>query len=140
MNETRETYYEALQRSTQGWHEGAHTIWPWVEYLFGTVVAAYGELDRRMAMAAPHGSKQIAVRDHIRTRLVDVFSIEDLRAVTTASDALIKKVLRDLQKEGAVEIFVRGRYAKYRRLRTGFPSQPPAPDQTDGRSPDDVVG
>jgi len=120
INETRETYYEALQRSTVGWHDGEHTIWPWVEYVFGTFIAAYGELNDRMVLAAPHGSKQPAIRAFIRSRMTDEFTIDDIRSATTASDALIKKVLGELQRDGAVRIVMKGRYARYRRLHTGF--------------------
>jgi Fic family protein len=122
INESRETYYEALERSTQGWHEGGHSLWPWIEYLLGTFVAAYKELDERMSLAAAHGSKQPAIRTLIRSRVVNEFTIADIRGGTTASDALIKKVLGELQASDppAVEIIQRGRYARYRRLHVDF--------------------
>lgn len=122
INESRETYYGALARSTEGWHEGKHTLWPWVEYLLGTFVAAYKEFDDRMGIAAAHGTKQPAIRAFIRSRIVDEFTITDVRGGTTASDSLIKKVLGELQATDppAVEIIQRGRYARYRRLHTDF--------------------
>ncbi len=33
--ETRETYYETLAASTEGWHDGHHDPYPWLRYLVG---------------------------------------------------------------------------------------------------------
>jgi Fic family protein len=120
INDTRETYYEALQRSTLGWHDGQHTIWPWMEYLMGMLLAAYKEFEQRLEMTAGYGTKQPAVRDFIRSRIVDEFSLDDIRSATPASDPLIKKVLQELRAGGAIEVVQRGRYARYRRLHTNF--------------------
>jgi Fic family protein len=120
INDTRETYYEALQRSTLGWHDGQHTIWPWMEYLMGTLLAAYKEFEQRLEMTAGYGTKQPAVRDFIRSRIVDEFSLDDIRSATPASDPLIKKVLQELRAGGVIEVVQRGRYARYRRLHTNF--------------------
>jgi len=119
INESRTDYYAALQRSTVGWHAGRH-VWPWVEYLLGTFAAAYREFGERVAMAAAHGSKQPAIREYIRNRAVAEFTLDDVRSATPASDPLIKKVLGELRDAGAIELIQRGRYARYRRVHTGF--------------------
>jgi Fic family protein len=120
INESRESYYEALRRSTVGWHDGRHDIWPWVDYLLGTFSAAYREFGDRLSMAAGHGSKQPAIRDFVRNRAVAEFTLDDVRAATPASDPLIKKVLGELRAAGAIELIQRGRYARYRRVHTDF--------------------
>lgn len=121
INESRQTYYDALEASTAGWHEGQHTIWPWIEYLLGVFHAAYAELEQRLeAVAGGSGAKTQAVRDFVRNRTVAEFSIDDVRRATPAGDDLIRKVIAELRREGAVEIAQRGRYARYRRLKTDF--------------------
>ena len=67
INESRETYYEALQRSTVGWHEGRHDIWPWMEYLLGTFSAAYREL-RRPSLARSRTWQQAACDPGVRAQ------------------------------------------------------------------------
>lgn len=121
INDSWETYYSSLARSTTGWHEGRHDIWPWMEYLFGTIQAAYAEFGERLrVIAGGPGAKQRAVRDFVRSRIVAEFTIEDVRRATPAGDDLIRKVIGELKREGAIETLTRGRYAKYRRLRTDF--------------------
>ena len=120
INESRETYYSALQRSTRRWHQGRHDIWPWMEYLLGTFSAAYREFDERLSLAAGHGSKKRAIREFVRNRAVPEFTLDDIRSATPASDPLIKKVLRELKAAGAIVLIQRGRYARYRRTHTDF--------------------
>jgi Fic family protein len=47
IHDTRDVYYEALQRSTIGWHEGDHDLKPWLAYLLGVLVASYAEFEER---------------------------------------------------------------------------------------------
>jgi len=32
IEETKEQYYETLEQSSVGWHEGEHNLLPWVNY------------------------------------------------------------------------------------------------------------
>lgn len=121
IDDSRETYYGALLASTRGWHESRHTIWPWMEYFLGTFQAAYSELTTRLdVVTGGAGAKTRAIREFIRNRAVAEFSIEDVRRATPAGDDLIRKVIADLRRDGAIEIAQRGRYARYRRLRDDF--------------------
>lgn len=52
--------------------------------------------------------------------MVDEFTIQDIRTNTPAGDDLLRKVLAELKKQGAIEAVTKGRYAKYRRLRDDF--------------------
>lgn len=33
LKETKERYYETLENSSQGWHEGKHDHWPLIKFL-----------------------------------------------------------------------------------------------------------
>lgn len=120
INDSRESYYEALQSSTEGWHDGAHSIWPWMEYLLGIITAANRELDARIGIVSGKGQKREAILDFIRSRAVDQFSIGDVRTATGASDAHIRAVIKVLRDQSSVETLGKGRHAKYRRLNTNF--------------------
>jgi hypothetical protein len=65
-------------------------------------------------------ARRWAVRDFIRSRIIDEFSLDDIRSATPASDPLIKKILQELRAGGAIGVVQRGRYARYRRLHTNF--------------------
>jgi Fic family protein len=45
VEQNKESYYEALQTSSVGWHEGSHDIMPWVQYFLSTIHAAYCEFE-----------------------------------------------------------------------------------------------
>lgn len=49
IEESRAEYYEALHRSSQGWHEGRHDLLPWLHYFLAILKRAYRELDRLSA-------------------------------------------------------------------------------------------
>lgn len=121
INDSRETYYAALERSTAGWHDGQHDIWPWMEYLLGIIQAAYNEFAERLSVVSGGpGAKRRAVREFIRTRMVAEFTIDDIRRATPAGDDLIRKIIAELKRDGAVVTVAKGRYAKYRRIRDDF--------------------
>src|SRR3990172_935253 len=58
IEQTKESYYETLQKSSQGWHKGKHDALPWVEYALSTILAAYKEFESRFAgVSKGRGSK-----------------------------------------------------------------------------------
>jgi len=117
--DTKDTYYEALHASTVGWHEGDHSVEPWLRYFLGVLIAAYRAFEARVGAVGGRGSKTEAVRNFVRSSPSDEFTLDDIRiACPGVSDDLIRKVLRDLRDEGAVEAPTRGRSARYRRVRT----------------------
>ncbi len=48
IEQTSDRYYETLEQSSQGWHEGAHDPWPYVTYLLYVLKTAYRELEERL--------------------------------------------------------------------------------------------
>src|SRR3990172_11591910 len=47
IERSKESYYEALQTSSLGWHEGSHDIMPWFHYFLSTIHTAYREFEER---------------------------------------------------------------------------------------------
>ncbi len=45
IEKTKGSYYEALQTSSLGWHDGSHDIMPWFHYFLSMIHAAYGEFE-----------------------------------------------------------------------------------------------
>jgi Fic family protein len=52
IEESNETYDDALYQSSQRWHKGMHPLTPWTEYLMGTLIAAYREFEGRVGAVA----------------------------------------------------------------------------------------
>ena len=121
IEQSKETYYEALAASTDGWHEGGHDLEPWLSYFLGVITAAYREFEPRAeAVTAGRGSKAELVRAFVRSSLSDDFTFADVkRAAPGVSDEYIRQVLRELRDAGTIEGTGAGRGAGWRRLRRG---------------------
>ncbi len=122
IEDSKESYYESLEASTIGWHEGEHDLKPWTRYFLGVLLAAYRRLEERSGvLVGAHGAKAELVKSFIRSSLADTFRVQDLRqAVPSASDVYIRELLRKLKDEGVLAQDGRGRNASWRRLKTGF--------------------
>lgn len=115
VEQTKEGYYDALRASSQGWHEGGHTLQPWLEYLLGVVVfGAYAEIDARVgAVTSGRGAKREMVRDAVQ-RLPTNFRYADVeRACPGVSRPTINRALRELRDEGTIRCTRPGRDARW---------------------------
>jgi Fic family protein len=103
--ESKETYYGSLQKSTAGWGEGKHDIWPWLDYFLGILNAAYKEFESRLgSVAAGRGSKAARVRQLVESRASDTFTFADLeRALPDVSASHIRGELRKMRNAGIVQ-------------------------------------
>ncbi|MEN6474687.1 MAG: Fic family protein [Syntrophaceae bacterium] len=109
----REGYYDALFKSSQGWHDGSHTLLPWWEYFLGVMLlGAYREFERRAGeLTTAHGAKTEMVMAAIQ-KLPSSFRYADLaQACPNVSRPTIKRALGQLRDEGKVECVRRGRDA-----------------------------
>jgi len=118
IEESNETYYESLLRSSQGWHEGQHDMSPWLVYLLGVLIAAYKQLESRVAsFSGARGAKRQLVVDCIRG-LPPTFRIGDLiNACPGVPRPTVNRALADLQRVGEISCSGKGRYAVWKKLR-----------------------
>jgi Fic family protein len=121
VEESKETYYESLEKSTAGWDQGEHDIWPWLNYFLGIIIAAYGEFETRAGdLMSGRGSKSLRIKQFVRSSTSDVFTFDEVQqALPDISSDHIRGVLRKLRDEGAVQSPGRGR-KQWRRLITDF--------------------
>jgi Fic family protein len=116
IEQNKDRYYETLEKSSQGWHEGKHDPWPYMGYQLFVLKEAYRELEDRLGQVkAPRGEKSEIVTDAIRRTSGD-FSIADLqRECPGVSVDMIRHILKRLRQEGEVECLGRGQSARWRR-------------------------
>jgi Fic family protein len=112
IEESRSTYYDALERSSHRWHENGHDPHPWLEYFWGVLIRAYDEFEERVATLK--GSKTDQIRAAVARR-VGAFGIADIeRDAPGVSRDMVRHVLRQLREEGRVKVEGAGRGAKWR--------------------------
>jgi len=121
VQESSETYYEALRAAGIGWHTDEHDITPWLDYFLGIIAAAYKEFESRVGVVAVRGSKREAIRQFVRQSIADEFTVADLRrAAPAASQSYISKTLASMRDEGLIAPVGAGKSARWRRIRSAF--------------------
>jgi len=103
IEQSKESYYDTLFLSSQGWHEGKHDIIPWIEYFLGVLLAAYKDFEERVGMlTVARGAKTEMVLGAIKN-LPDGFRMADIeRVCPNVTRDMIRVVLKKLKKEGKV--------------------------------------
>ncbi len=114
IEQSKETYYEALEKSSKGWHEGAHDIKPWQHYFYGMLLASYQEFEQRVGIIRKRsGNKRDQLIQTIR-EYNGKFSISNLEHVCpNISRDMIRMVLRELRDKGQIRSDGVGRNAKW---------------------------
>lgn len=115
IEQNKARYYETLEQSSLGWHEGRHDPWPYINYVLFVLKTAYREFEARVGeVKTPRGAKTELVAS-AATDFAGEFSLSDLeRACPGVSRDMVRRVLRDLQAQGKVECMGRGPGARWR--------------------------
>ncbi|MFN7984947.1 MAG: Fic family protein [Vicinamibacterales bacterium] len=114
IEQSRETYYEALARSSREWHRDRHDVHPWLDYFWGVLIRAYSEFETRVQSL--QGSKTDQVRAAVGRR-IGAFGIADIEHdCPGVSRDMVRHVLRQLRADGGLRVEGQGRGAKWRRI------------------------
>ncbi len=114
IEQSKETYYEALQNSSAEWHEGENDYIPFVQYTLGVIVAAYREFSSRVkSLAANNMSKPERIREIIRETLGKITKTEIMQKCPDISQVTVQRTLNDLVTSGEVLKIGGGRYTAY---------------------------
>jgi len=117
VEDSRESYYDALYRSSQGWHEAEHTLHPWTDSFLGTLLAAYEAFEDRVGeLRTQRGAKTQRILDAVE-KLPDGFKTRDVEELCpSVSRSLIRKVFDELKEQGKIKAEGRGPAAVWRKL------------------------
>ena len=114
IEETKETYYEALQDSSIGWHENTNDYKPFVNYMLGVIVAAYREFESRVKLVANAKlSKPERIREIIKAHIGTITKAELLETNPDISDTTVQRTLAELLENNEIKKIGGGRYTKY---------------------------
>ena len=116
VEQSKETYYEMLNKSSQKWHKAKHDAIPWFNYFLGTVLAAYKELEARTENIRPaRGAKTEIVIKTIEKQFGE-FTISDIaKECPLVSRDMIRIIFRQLQKKKKIRCLGKGKSAKWQK-------------------------
>jgi Fic family protein len=117
IEQSKERYYETLHASSQGWHDGRHDMWPYVNYLLYTLKELYSEFEQRVGdMAAPRGEKADIVGAAIHRKTGPFALAEIEKDCPGVGRDWIRAILFQLKKDGKIACTGKGKAARWKRL------------------------
>lgn len=103
IEKTKETYYEALQASSTGWHEGENSYEPFVKYYLGIMLKAYNEFESRVEHLKHRSlSKPDRIKAVIDNKVGKITKKEIMEFCPDISKITVERTLTDLVKSGYI--------------------------------------
>jgi len=118
IEKTKDTYYEALQASSTGWHNSDNRYEPFVKYYLGIILKAYDEFEDRVEhlmfrkMSKPDRIK--AVFDH---KLGKITKKEIMKYCPDISKVTVERTLTSLVKSGYIQKIGAGAATAYIKMK-----------------------
>lgn len=117
IEQSKETYYESLNKSSQGWHKSKHDAMPWFHYFLSTIVSAYKEFEQRAGQLKPARGAKTGIVTRVILDQLGEFSISDIeRECPAVSRDMIRVVFRQLQNEKEIVCLGKGKSAMWKKL------------------------
>jgi len=107
-------YYEALGRSSQGWHESQNDYSAFIMEFLTTLYMCYKELDKRFAVVGSQKvTKQARIEAVILNSLTPISKADIGKILPDVSPTTIEAVLGRMVREGSVRKVGSGRATRY---------------------------
>jgi len=113
----KDLYYDALNRSQHGWHEGTEDAVPFIKYLLGTILAAYKDFGDRFAIVEEKLPAVEMVRKATLNK-IGRFTKQDIRELCPSlSLSSVEGALRKMVAAGELKREGKGKATCYYRLK-----------------------
>ncbi|MBI9015904.1 MAG: Fic family protein [Phycisphaerae bacterium] len=116
IEQNKERYYETLEQSSKGWHEGKHDPWPYINYVLSIFNLACKEFEERVGRTVSEkGAKTAIIKSSIEHKN-GLFAVSELQLnCPDISIDMIRTVLKQLKSDGLVDCTGLGRGAKWQK-------------------------
>ena len=115
IEETKESYYDTLEKSSVSWHNNENDYSYFVEYYLGIILNAYKEFDSRINIVE---NKKITAYDRIigifKDNIIPIDKAFIINKCPDLSETTIERTLNKLLKEDKIVKISGGRYTKYK--------------------------
>ena len=114
IEKSKDSYYEALQASSQNWHENGNDYLPFLKYMLGIVVKAYNEFEDRVEYLHHRKmSKADRIKALIEKTPGKISKKEIAQACPDISVTTIERTLAELVASGFIDKVGVGRATAY---------------------------
>lgn len=114
IEESKETYYESLKMGSENWHTNTNNYIPFIDYMLGVIIRAYGDLEATITRVKNNETKKPKVVEMALEETLGKQTKREIREKCPGvSDVTIARTLAKLQKEGKVQKIGGGRYTYY---------------------------
>ena len=115
--QNKDLYYDALNKSQHGWHDGTEDVIPFIKYLLGTILAAYRDFEDRFSIVEEKLPAIDMVRKATQNK-IGRFTKQDIRELCPSlSISSIEGALRKMVTDGEIKKSGSGRATYYIHLK-----------------------
>ena len=104
IEETKNDYYDTLQKSSIGWIDGLNDPTEFIKYILSVVLKAYRDFETRANILIETKSKALTqVQDIIKTKIGKFKKSEIVELCPTLSETTIERCLKELLDQNLIE-------------------------------------
>ena len=114
INKYKDFYYDALQKSSIGWHTNTNDYFPFIKNFLSTLYMCYKELDKRFAIVrSKRITKTARIEATVLESLIPISKSEICDILPDVSPTTIEAVLGKMVREGQIKRIGAARSTKY---------------------------
>lgn len=117
IEESKDSYYGELQKSSENWHTGKNDELPFMKYMLGIILKAYEKCDARFQLI---GEKKLTSPERVLSVIqesLEPLSKRDIMMICPdISQRTIERALRELQDHDRIKQVGQGRSTKYTKM------------------------
>ena len=100
---TKDRYYETLEESDRGWHEGSNDPTPFIRYMLQVILACYTEFEKRVDIMNTSGSKSLAydiVKNYVNGKIGRITAADVVANCPKLGKSTVLREIKRLTEEG----------------------------------------
>ena len=102
IHDNKDEYYDALQSSSDKWHEGENDDTAFTKYMLGVILSAYRDFEERLEIVSEKKSAFDMVKEAMKVKLGKITKSDIMELCPSLSRSAVEKALRDLIAAGFI--------------------------------------
>ena len=102
IEKTKESYYNALEKSDINWNREENDITPFIKYILGTVLSAYRDFEQRVILVEDKSSAIDLVRNAVNNTIGKFTKSDIMELVPSVGKTSVENSLKILIEEGVI--------------------------------------